>query len=230
MKTIGMLGGMSWESTVTYYQIVNEVIRRELGGLHSAKCILHSVEFDEIERCQTNGEWEKAGDILGRAAKGLEDAGADYILICTNTMHKAFDQVQSYVSVPLLHIAQVTADALKRDGITKVGLLGTKYTMEQDFYKAKLVENGIEVVIPGKADIEDVNRVIFQELCVGEVKAASREKFLAVIREMAENGAQAVILGWTEIGLLVRQEDTDVKLYDTTVIHAETAAMMSLAE
>ena len=230
MKTIGMLGGMSWESTVTYYQIVNEVIRRELGGLHSAKCILHSVEFDEIERCQTNGEWEKAGDILGRAAKGLEDAGADYILNCTNTMHKAFDQVQSYVSVPLLHIAQVTADALKRDGITKVGLLGTKYTMEQDFYKAKLVENGIEVVIPGKADIEDVNRVIFQELCVGEVKAASREEFLAVIREMAENGAQAVILGCTEIGLLVRQEDTDVKLYDTTVIHAETAAMMSLAE
>ena len=230
MKTIGMLGGMSWESTVTYYQIVNEVIRRELGGLHSAKCILHSVEFDEIERCQTNGEWEKAGDILGRAAKGLEDAGADYILICTKTRHKAFDQVQSYVSVPLLHIAQVTADALTRDGITKVGLLGTKYTMEQDFYKAKLVENGIEVVIPGKADIEDVNRVIFQELCVGEVKAASQEKFLAVIREMAENGAQAVILGCTEIGLLVRQKDTDVKLYDTTLIHAETAAMMSLAE
>ncbi|MBQ7778594.1 MAG: aspartate/glutamate racemase family protein [Oscillibacter sp.] len=228
MKTIGMIGGMSWESTVTYYQIVNEVIRRELGGLHSAKCILHSVEFDEIERLQSTGEWEKSGEILGQAARGLEAAGADYILICTNTMHKVFDQVQSCVSVPLLHIAQMTADALKADDVEKVGLLGTKYTMEQEFYKAKLVENGIEVVIPGKEAVEVINDVIFHELCMGEIRDESRQAFLAAIDDMAERGAQAVILGCTEIGLLVRQSDTAVKLYDTTLIHAERAAMLSL--
>lgn len=228
MKTIGMIGGMSWESTVTYYQIVNQVIRRELGGLHSAQCILHSVEFDEIEKLQSAGEWEKAGAILSRAARGLEAAGADYILICTNTMHKAFDQVQASVQVPLLHIAQLTADALKADGVEKVGLLGTKYTMEQDFYRAKLGENGIEVVIPGKAAVEVINEVIFGELCMGEIHDESRQAFLAAIDDMAARGAQAVILGCTEIGLLVRQSDTAVKLYDTTVIHAERAAMLSL--
>lgn len=228
MKTIGMIGGMSWESTVTYYQIVNQVIRREKGGLHSAKCILHSVEFDEIERYQSTGEWEKAGDVLSRAAQGLEAAGAEYILICTNTMHKVFEQVQRSVRVPLLHIAQLTADALKADGIEKVGLLGTKYTMEQEFYKAKLVENNIEVVIPGKTAVEEINRVIFEELCVGVIREESRKTFLSAIDDMVANGAQAVILGCTEIGLLVRQSDTAVKLYDTTVIHAERAAMMSL--
>ena len=228
MKTIGMIGGMSWESTVTYYQIVNQVIRQELGGLHSAKCILHSVEFDEIERYQSTGEWEKAGDVLSRAAQGLEAAGADYILICTNTMHKVFEQVQRSVRVPLLHIAQLTADALKADGIEKVGLLGTKYTMEQEFYKAKLVENNIEVVIPGKTAVEEINRVIFEELCVGVIREESRKTFLSAIDDMVANGAQAVILGCTEIGLLVSQSDTAVKLYDTTVIHAERAAMMSL--
>ena len=230
MKTIGMLGGMSWESTVTYYQIVNEVVRREKGGLHSAKCILHSVEFDEIERLQSTGEWDKAGDILGQAARGLEAAGADYILICTNTMHKCYDRVQSYVTVPVLHIAQMTADALRRDGITKVGLLGTKYTMEQDFYKSKLVENGMEVVVPGQEDRETVNDVIFHELCVGQIRDTSRRKFLSLIGEMAERGAQAVILGCTEIGLLVHQEDTAVRLYDTTQIHAEEAALLSLRQ
>ena len=228
MKTIGMIVGMSWESTVTYYQIVNQVIRREKGGLHSAKCILHSVEFDEIERLQSGGEWEKAGEILSQAARGLEAAGADYILICTNTMHKVFDQVQSSVHVPLLHIAQLTADALKADGVGKVGLLGTKYTMEQDFYKAKLVENGIEVVIPDKAAVEEINRVIFEELCVGATREESRQTFLAAVDDMAARDAQAVILGCTEIGLLVRQSDTAVKLYDTTVIHAERAALLSL--
>ena len=228
MKTIGMIGGMSWESTVTYYQIVNQVIRRELGGLHSAKCILHSVEFDEIERLQSGGEWEKAGEILSQAARGLEAAGADYILICTNTMHKVFEQVQHSVHVPLLHIAQLTADALKADDVEKVGLLGTKYTMEQDFYKAKLVENGIEVVIPDKAKVEEINRIIFEELCMGVIREESRQAFLASVDDMAARGAQAVILGCTEIGLLVRQIDTAVKLYDTTVIHAERAALMSL--
>lgn len=230
MKTIGLIGGMSWESTVTYYQIVNEVVKRELGGLHSAKVVLYSVEFDEIEKCQSNNEWEKSGEILGRAAQGLEAAGADFILICTNTMHKVFDQVQSYVKVPLLHIAQVTADALKRENITKVGLLGTKYTMEQAFYKGKLAENGIEVIIPEKADIETVNTVIFDELCRGEIRDTSRKKYLKIIEDLTARGAQGVILGCTEIGLLVRQSDTPAKLFDTTLIHGETAALMSLGK
>ena len=230
MKTIGLIGGMSWESTVTYYQIVNEAVKKELGGLHSAKVILYSVEFDEIEKCQAAGEWEKSGDILGKAAQGLEAAGADFILICTNTMHKVFDQVQNYVKVPLLHIAQVTADALKRENITKVGLLGTKYTMEQDFYKGKLAENGIDVIIPEKGDIDAVNSIIFDELCRGDIKDASREKYLEIIDGMTARGAQGVILGCTEIGLLVRQADTAAKLFDTTQLHGETAALMSLGK
>lgn len=228
MKTIGLIGGMSWESTVTYYQIVNEVVKKELGGLHSAKVILYSVEFDEIEKCQAAGEWEKSGDILGKAAQGLEAAGADFILICTNTMHKVFDQVQSYVKVPLLHIAQVTADALKREQISKVGLLGTKYTMEQDFYKGRLAENGIDVIIPEKEEIDVVNSIIFNELCLGEIRDESRKKYLAIIDEMTAKGAQGIILGCTEISLLVRQRDTTAKLFDTTQIHGETAALMSL--
>lgn len=230
MKTIGLIGGMSWESTVTYYQIVNEVVKKELGGLHSARVILYSVEFDEIEKCQAAGEWEKSGDILGKAAQGLEAAGADFILICTNTMHKVFDQVQSYVKVPLLHIAQVTADALKREQISKVGLLGTKYTMEQDFYKGRLAENGIDVIIPERDEIDVVNSIIFNELCLGEIRDESRKKYLAIIDEMTAKGAQGIILGCTEIGLLVRQRDTTAKLFDTTQIHGETAALMSLGK
>ena len=230
MKTIGLIGGMSWESTVTYYQIINQLVKKELGGLHSAQIILYSVEFDEIEKCQAAGEWEKSGEILGNAAKGLEAAGADFILICTNTMHKVFDQVQSYVKVPLLHIAQVTADALKRENITKVGLLGTRYTMEQDFYKGKLAENGIEVITPEGKDIDTVNSIIFNELCLGEIKGESRKKYLAIMDEMTAKGAQGIILGCTEIGLLVNQKDTAAKLFDTTQIHGETAALMSLGK
>lgn len=230
MKTIGLIGGMSWESTVTYYQIVNEVVKQELGGLHSAKVILYSVEFDEIEKCQAAGEWEKSGEILGRAAQGLEAAGADFILICTNTMHKVFDQVQSFVKVPLLHIAQVTADALKQAGISRVGLLGTKYTMEQDFYKGRLAENGIDVIIPEKEEIDVVNAIIFNELCLGEIKDASRKTYLKIIDEMMAKGAQGIILGCTEIGLLVHQADTTARLFDTTQIHGETAALMSLGK
>lgn len=230
MKTIGLIGGMSWESTVTYYQIVNEVVKQELGGLHSAKVILYSVEFDEIEKCQAAGEWEKSGEILGRAAQGLEAAGADFILICTNTMHKVFDQVQSFVKAPLLHIAQVTADALKRAGISRVGLLGTKYTMEQDFYKGRLAENGIDVIIPEKEEIDVVNAIIFNELCLGEIKDASRKTYLKIIDGMTAKGAQGIILGCTEIGLLVHQADTAARLFDTTQIHGETAALMSLGK
>lgn len=181
MKTIGLIGGMSWESTVTYYQIINEIVKKELGGLHSAKCILYSVDFDEIERCQSTGAWEKSGEILGKAAESLEAAGADFILICTNTMHKVFEQVQRYVNIPFIHIAQATADVLKCENITRVGLLGTKYTMEQDFYKGKLAENGISVVIPDADDIEAVNSIIFHELCIGKIKDESRKKYLKLL-------------------------------------------------
>lgn len=228
MKTIGLIGGMSWESTVTYYQIINEIVKKELGGLHSAKCILYSVDFDEIERCQSTGAWEKSGEILGKAAESLEAAGADFILICTNTMHKVFEQVQRYVNIPFIHIAQATADVLKRENITRVGLLGTKYTMEQDFYKGKLAENGISVVIPDADDIETVNSIIFHELCVGKIEDESRKKYLEIIDKMSAKGVQGVILGCTEIGLLIHQEDTSVKLFDTTQIHGEAAAYMSL--
>ncbi len=228
MKTIGLIGGMSWESTVTYYQLVNRAVKEALGGLHSAKCVLYSVDFDEIEACQAAGEWEKSGEILGDAAAALERAGADLILICTNTMHKVFEQVQSRVRVPLLHIADATADELDRRGITRVGLLGTKYTMLQDFYKERLVRRGVEVLIPAGEDVELVNRVIFEELCLGTISDASRREFLRIIDALSAQGAQGVILGCTEIGLLVGQRDTDVPLFDTTVIHGTRAVQLAL--
>ena len=230
MKTIGMIGGMSWESSVTYYQIVNQVIRRELGGLHSAKCILHSVEFDEIERLQSGGEWEKAGQILSQAARGLESAGADYILICTNTMHKVFEQVQRSVHVPLLHIAQLTADALKADGVEKVGLLGTKYTMEQDFYRGRLTEQfSINCLIPEADERAKINQIIFEELCLGQFTEASRAYYAQVIARLAEQGAQGVIFGCTEIGLLVPEERSVLPVFDTAAIHAEDAVAFMLS-
>ncbi len=228
MKTIGLIGGMSWESTVTYYQIINTVVKERLGGLHSARCILYSVEFDEIERCQSSGDWERAGAILAGAAAGLERAGADFIVICTNTMHKVAGQVRSAVSVPLLHIAQVTAEELRRQGVERVALLGTRYTMEQDFYKSVLTDSGIEVLIPGEEARALVNAVIFDELCRGVIAQDSRRAFLDIIAELAGRGAQGVILGCTEIGLLVRQEDTPVPLFDTTRLHAVRAALDAL--
>lgn len=228
MKTIGLLGGMSWESTVTYYQIINTVVKERLGGLHSARCILYSVEFDEIERCQSSGDWERAGAILAGAAAGLERAGADFIVICTNTMHKVAGQVRSAVSVPLLHIAQVTAEELRRQGVERVALLGTRYTMEQDFYQSVLTDSGIEVLIPGEEARALVNAVIFDELCRGVISQDSRRAFLDIIAELAGRGAQGVILGCTEIGLLVRQEDTPVPLFDTTRLHAARAALDAL--
>lgn len=228
MKTIGLIGGMSWESTITYYQIINTVVKERLGGLHSARCILYSVEFDEIERCQSSGDWERAGAILAEAAAGLERAGADFIVICTNTMHKVAGQVRSAVSVPLLHIAQVTAAELRRQGVERVALLGTRYTMEQDFYKSVIAESGIEVLIPGEEARALVNAVIFDELCRGVISQDSRRAFLDIIAELAGQGAQGVILGCTEIGLLVRQEDTPVPLFDTTQLHAKQAAQDAL--
>lgn len=228
MKTIGLIGGMSWESTVTYYQILNQTVKERLGGLHSARCILYSVEFDEIERCQSSGNWVRSGEILAQAAQSLQRAGADLILICTNTMHKVYDQVQAAASVPILHIADLTLQALKRQGIQRVALLGTRYTMEQDFYKQRLVDGGMDVLIPGQEDRQLVNTVIFQELCQGTISPASKTAFLRILEDLQKQGAQAAILGCTEIGLLIGQADTNLPLFDTTVIHAKAAAELAL--
>lgn len=229
MKTIGLIGGMSWESTVTYYQAINEYVRETLGGLHSAKLLMYSVDFAEIERCQSAGEWEKSGDILADAAKRLESAGADFILICTNTMHKVAPQVQQPLDIPILHIADAAADALMKSGIRKTALLGTKYTMTQDFYKGRLTEHGIDVAVPNAQEIEEVNRVIYEELCLGIISEASRTKLKDIIARLkAEDGAQAVILGCTEIGLLIRAEDSALPVFDTTLIHARAAVQKAL--
>lgn len=230
MKTIGLIGGMSWESTVTYYRIINRLVQERLGGFHSAKCILHSVDFHEIEACQRAGDWDRGGELLAGAARGLELAGAGCVVICTNTMHKVADAVRVATSLPLLHIAELTADELEAAGISTVGLLGTAYTMEQDFYRRKLVERGITVLIPGEDDRALVNRVIFGELCLGTVAEPSRRAFAGIIDGLTARGAQGVILGCTEIGLLVRPEDTPARLFDTTEIHARRAALYALGE
>ena len=228
MKTIGLIGGLSWESTIPYYKIINEAVKARLGGLHSAKIILYSVEFDEIERCQSSGDWEKSGSILGGAAQALEAAGADFLLICTNTMHKVAPQIASMVRIPIVHIADATAGELEKSHIRRVGLLGTKYTMTQDFYKQKLTDRGIDVLIPDEADIELVNDVIFHELCVGEINDASREQFRRIIGGLGEKGAEGVILGCTEIGLLIHQADSPLPVFDTTLIHAGRAVEIAL--
>ena len=230
MKTIGLIGGMSWESTVSYYKIINEEVKDRLGGLHSAKIVLYSVEFDEIEKCQSSNEWEKSGEILGEAARGLQAAGADFVLICTNTMHKVAPQIASMIDIPVIHIADATADELEKNRIGRVGLLGTKYTMTQDFYKQKLIDRGIEVIIPDEEDVETVNSVIFNELCLGKIKPESRDKFKEIIRKLKQSGAEGIILGCTEIGLLVRQDDVDIPVFDTAVIHAKKAAELAMEE
>jgi aspartate racemase len=228
LKTIGLIGGMSWESTVTYYKIINETVKEKLGGLHSAKCILYSVDFQEIEECQANGNWEKSGEILGEAAYNLEKAGADFIVICTNTMHKVVNQIKEKISVPILHIAEMTAEKILEKGLKNIALLGTKYTMEQDFYKSKLIEKGINVIIPDKNDIETINEVIYDELCLGTINFNSKKKFLEIVDKLRSKGAEGIILGCTEIGLIIKNEDTDVPLFDTAIIHAEQAAMYSI--
>ena len=228
LKTIGLIGGMSWESTVTYYKIINETVKERLGGLHSTKCILYSVDFQEIEECQANGNWEKSGEILGEAAYNLEKAGADFIVICTNTMHKVVNQIKEKISVPILHIAEMTAEKILEKGLKNIALLGTKYTMEQDFYKSKLIEKGINVIIPDKNDIETINEVIYDELCLGTINSDSKKKFLEIVDKLRSKGAEGIILGCTEIGLLIKNEDTDVPLFDTAIIHAEQAAMYSI--
>lgn len=230
MKTLGLIGGMSWESTVPYYQIINEIVKNKLGGLHSARLILYSVEFAEIEEMQSAGQWDTAAEVLGDAARKLEACGADYIVICTNTMHKVAPQIQRMISVPVIHIADATAEVLKQDGIRRIALLGTRYTMTQDFYKQRLIDQGFEVLIPEEKDIEPVNRIIFEELCVGEIKDESRKEYQRIIQDLKDRGAEGVILGCTEIGMLISQEDSVLPVYDTTLIHAQAAAKAALAE
>ncbi|CAM2963056.1 MULTISPECIES: aspartate/glutamate racemase family protein [Vibrio] len=230
MKTIGMLGGMSWESTVSYYKAINEGVKQALGGLHSAKIALYSVNFDEIEQLQRVGDWDQAGVILGDAAKSIQAGGADFLLICTNTMHKVLPQIEEQIDIPVLHIADATANKLIEDGISKVGLLGTAFTMEQDFYKRRISEKfGIEVIVPEHEEREVVHRVIYDELCQGQILSESREHYITIIDNLRRAGAEAVILGCTEIALLVEQQHTQVKLYDTTKIHAEEAVKLALS-
>ena len=228
MKTIGLIGGMSWESTIPYYKVINEYVGKELGGFHSAKILLYSVDFAELEENMSKGKWDRNASLLSEAAIRLEKAGADVILICTNTMHKLFYDVQERVSVPLIHIALATADALEKDGIKRVALLGTKYTMTEDFYKERLKERGFEVLIPEEEDMQIVHDVIFDELCHGIIKEESRKEYARIIAALKDKGAEAVILGCTEIGLLITPEDSVLPAYDTTLIHAESAARYAL--
>ncbi len=230
MKTIGMIGGMSWESSLEYYRIINETVKGRLGGLHSARSLMFSVEFAEIETLQHEGRWQEAAKIMVDAARSLEKGGADFIIICTNTMHKLAPDVQANVNIPLLHIADATAEAVKRQGIRRVGLLGTRFTMEEDFYKGRLIEkHGLDVLIPSEAEQVVVHRVIYDELCRGVIESESRRQYQVIIENLVSQGAQGIILGCTEIGLLVKPQDCAAPLFDTTRLHAEAAVDYALA-
>ncbi|MDH1053899.1 aspartate/glutamate racemase family protein [Aquipseudomonas alcaligenes] len=230
MKTIGLLGGMSWESTLPYYRHINEAVRERLGGLHSARLVLYSLDFHEIEALQRQGDWAAAGTLLADAARRLESAGADFLLLCTNTMHKVADAIEAASALPLLHIADPTAAAIQAAGLQRVGLLGTRFTMEQPFYRQRLEDrHGIQVLVPDEPDRAEVHRVIYEELCRGVVSEASRQAYRQVITRLVARGAQAVILGCTEIGLLVRADDAEVPLFDTCVLHAQAAAKRALS-
>ncbi|MBL0475255.1 aspartate/glutamate racemase family protein [Aeromonas veronii] len=230
MKCIGLLGGMSWESTVSYYQALNRGVRAQLGGLHSARVLLNSVDFAGIERLQHAGDWPATARLLAAEARKLQDGGADFLLIGTNTMHKVAPEIEAAIDIPLLHIADATAAKLQADGITRVGLLGTRFTMEQDFYKGRLQDRfGLAVLVPDEAGRERVHRIIYDELCLGEIRESSRAEYLAIIEALAAAGAEAVILGCTEIALLVGDARAAVPLYDTTAIHAEAAVALALA-
>lgn len=230
MKTIGLLGGMSWESTADYYREINQGVRAKLGGLHSARIAMYSVDFEQIEKLQNAGDWATAGAVLADAAARVEAAGADFLVLCTNTMHKVADDISRAVSIPLLHIADATGDELQLDGIETVGLLGTAFTMQQGFYKDRLaLQSGMHVLVPDDADQNVVHRIIYDELCQGVVRPESKRDYLRIIDSLAAQGAEAVILGCTEIGMLVGQADTEIKLFDTTRIHAQRAVAMALA-
>jgi len=230
MKTIGLLGGMSWESSIGYYRAINEGVKKSLGGLHSAKIVLYSVDFDPIEKLQHNGDWQGTANILINAAKDVESAGADFLLICTNTMHKVAPQIAAAIDIPVLHIADATAEVILQQEIQTVGLLGTRFTMEQDFYQGRLNKNyGLNVLVPSESDRKIIHDIIYKELCIGEIKHHSKTEYLRIIQKLAEQGAQAVILGCTEIAMLVKQEDTDITLLDTTYLHAQKAVSTALA-
>ncbi|TXC98593.1 aspartate/glutamate racemase family protein [Streptomyces sp. ISID311] len=229
MKTIGLLGGMSWESTAEYYRLLNELTRERLGGLHSSRCVLYSVDFAEIERLQTEGRWEQAAEVLAAAARALEAAGADILLLCTNTMHKVAGQVAAAVTVPLLHLADTTADAVRDSGLRRIGLLGTAFTMEQDFYRNRLESHGLEVRVPDAAGRSIVHRTIYEELCQGIVREESRQSLMAIIRDLVTAGAEGIVLGCTEIELLIKPEHSPVPVFPTTRLHAEAAVARALA-
>jgi len=229
MKTIGLIGGMSWESSLEYYRIINQEVKKKLGGLHSAKSLMFSVDFDEIEKLQHLGNWSEATKIMVDAAKRVERGGADFVIICTNTMHLMAVEVQSSIKIPLLHIADATAEKIKESGLKKIGLLGTKFTMEQDFYIGRLVKNhGLDVLVPDERERSLIHEIIYAELCLGKIDQKSKKQFVTIINRLVNNGAEAVILGCTEIPLLVQQEDVAVPLFDTTRIHAESAVEYSL--
>lgn len=229
VKTIGLIGGMSWESSIEYYRIVNQLVRERLGSLHSAKSVMYSVDFAEIETLQREGRWEEATQLMVEAARHVEHGGADFVIICTNTMHKMADRVQAQIGIPLLHIADATAEKIKARGLRRVGLLGTRFTMEGDFYRGRLVEkHGLEVLIPAERERETIHRVIYDELVVGKIVPSSKIRYLDIIRGLVRDGAAGIILGCTEIGLLVGQGDVEVPVFDTTLIHARAAVEYAL--
>jgi aspartate racemase len=229
MKTIGLIGGMSWESTVEYYRIINDRVKAKLGGFHSAPSVLYSVDFAEIEILQRQGRWPETAQILSRAALSLEAAGADFIVLCTNTMHKVAAEIEAAVRIPLLHITDATAREVSSRGLKKIGLLGTRFTMEEDFYKGRLTQkHGLQVLVPGSSDREIIHRVIYQELVVGQIEPSSRQQLVTIIERLAGLGAEGIILGCTEIGLLVKEKDSPLPLFDTTRIHAEAAVDLAL--
>ena len=230
MRTIGMIGGMSWESSTEYYRIVNQTIKEKLGGLHSAKSLMYSVDFAEIETLQSEGRWDEATQSMIEVAQHVEAGGADFVIICTNTMHKMANDVEAAIGIPLLHIADATADVIKAKGLNKIGLLGTKFTMEEDFYRGQLVEkHGLEVIIPDEKDRDTIHRVIYDELVLGKIKSESREEYKQIIEKLITEGAQGIILGCTEIGLLVKEEDSRVPIFDTAYIHAVAAVEYALS-
>ncbi|GAA1167659.1 aspartate racemase [Kitasatospora gansuensis] len=230
MKVIGLIGGMSWESSAEYYRLLNELTRERLGGLHSARCVLWSVDFAEIERLQVAGEWDKAGAVLADAARALEAAGAELLLICTNTMHKVADQVAAAVDVPLLHLADATALAVRSAGLARVGLLGTAFTMEQSFYRDRLASHGLDVLVPDAPGRALVHRVIYEELCLGVIREESRAAYRSVIADLVARGAEGIVLGCTEIELLISPADSPVPVFATTRLHAEAAVAAALAD
>ena len=230
MKKIGLLGGMSWQSSLAYYRIINELFQQRLGGLHSAPIILYSVDFDEIARCQRTGQWDQAALVLTDAARNIEKAGADLLLICANTMHKVAEEVEAAVSIPLLHIADAAAETVRSGGLATIGLLGTKFTMEQDFYIDRLQRFGLNVLVPNESNRDAVHRIIYEELCRGIILEESKDMYKKIIRELIDEGAEGIVLGCTEISLLIKPEDVSIPLFDTAYLHALHAVEKALAK